>query len=214
MKDAGNYRSICALPVLYKLFVTALYARAAPKLDKCQPPDQGGFRPTHHTVDHFMVFKMLEQRCREWCAPLHIPMMDCTKALDRRKHQALRSSLEHCGIGLLHSLLKFFQSTRRISRDRQRECSVLDEKRHETMQPCEQLTVQHSVTTCFGGRPQDRKGWFGNPSKQDTGIQQRKQKEITVGNIKIEVLQKVRVQNTLVSKWPSWSRKQQRSSTD
>ena len=39
VEDAGNYRPICSLPVLYKLFATASYARLAPSLDKCQPPD-------------------------------------------------------------------------------------------------------------------------------------------------------------------------------
>ena len=46
VEDAGNYRPICALSVLYKLFGTALYARLAPTLDKCQPPDQVVSGPT------------------------------------------------------------------------------------------------------------------------------------------------------------------------
>ena len=58
-EDAGNYRPICLLPVLYKLFATAMYARLAPSLHKVQPPG-------HQTVDHLMVYKLLEQRCREW----------------------------------------------------------------------------------------------------------------------------------------------------
>ena len=41
VEDAGNYRPICSLPVLFELFATASYARLAPFLDKCQPPDQG-----------------------------------------------------------------------------------------------------------------------------------------------------------------------------
>ena len=44
-EDPGNYRPICGLPILYKLFATVLYARLAPGLHKVQPPDQAGFRP-------------------------------------------------------------------------------------------------------------------------------------------------------------------------
>ena len=51
-EDAGNYRPICSLLILYKLFATILYARLAPSLHKVQPADQGGFRPNHQTVDH------------------------------------------------------------------------------------------------------------------------------------------------------------------
>ena len=54
-EDAGNYRPICSLPILYKLFATILYARLAPSLHKVQPADQGGFRPNHKTVDNLMV---------------------------------------------------------------------------------------------------------------------------------------------------------------
>ena len=88
VEDAGHYRPICSL-VLCKLFVTALYARLAQSLDTCQPPDQGGFRPNHQTMDHLMVYKVMEQRCREWGAPLYLSTIDFMKAFDRIKHSAL-----------------------------------------------------------------------------------------------------------------------------
>ena len=86
VEDAGNYRPMCALPELYKVFATILYL--SPRLDKCQPPDQGGFRCSHQTVDHLMVYRMLEQHCPEWGVPLYISAIDVTKAFDRIKHQA------------------------------------------------------------------------------------------------------------------------------
>ena len=97
-EDAGNYRPICSLHVLNKLFATVLYARPAPFLHKVQPPDQGGYRPNHRTQDHLMVYRVLEQRCREWGVQLCISTIDITKAFDRKKHSALWSSLEHHGI--------------------------------------------------------------------------------------------------------------------
>ena len=96
--DAGNYRPICSLPVLYKLFATLLYARLAPSLHRVQPPDQAGFRPNHRCDDHLMVYRILEQRCREWGVPLYISTIDFTKAFDRIKHSALWSSLHFYGV--------------------------------------------------------------------------------------------------------------------
>ena len=84
-EDAGNYRPICSLSVLYKLFATVLYARLVPCLHRIQPPDQARFRPNHRCDDHFMVYRVLEQRCREWSVPLYISTIDLTKAFDRIK---------------------------------------------------------------------------------------------------------------------------------
>ena len=118
VEDAGNYLPIRSLPVLYKLFATALYARLAPRLaprlDKCQPPDQGGFRPSHQTVGHLVLYWVLEQRCREWCVQLYISTIDFTKAFDRIQTPG---NVDVAG-------------TLWIIHDRQRECSVPDE-RHE-----------------------------------------------------------------------------------
>ena len=101
-EDASNYRPICSLPVVYKLFATVLYARLAPSLHKIQPPDQGGFRPTHRTDDHLMVYRALEQRCREWSVPLYISTIDFTKAFERIKHSALWNSLHFYGVKPAH----------------------------------------------------------------------------------------------------------------
>ena len=80
----------------------AVHARLAPALHKVQPPDQGGFRPNHQTVDHLVVYRILEQRCREWRVPLYTSTIDFTKAFDRIKHSG--SSLEHYGVEPLHTL--------------------------------------------------------------------------------------------------------------
>ena len=95
---AGNYRPICSLPVLYKLFATVLYVRLALSLHRVQPPDQAGFRPNHRCDDHLMVYRILKQRCREWGVPLYISTIDFTKEFDRIKHSAFWSSLQFYGI--------------------------------------------------------------------------------------------------------------------
>ena len=71
VQDAGNYSTICTLPALYKLFSTLLHIRLYPRLDQCQPADQGGFRLSHQIVDHLMGYRMLEPRCREWRVHLY-----------------------------------------------------------------------------------------------------------------------------------------------
>ena len=97
-ENPGNYRPICGLPILYKLFATVLYARLAPGLNRIQPPDQAGFRPNHRCEDHLMVYRVLEQRCREWSVPLYISTIDFTKAFDSIKHSALWNSLRFYGV--------------------------------------------------------------------------------------------------------------------
>ena len=97
-ENAGNYRPICGLPILYKLFATVLCARLAPGLHRIQPPVQAGFRPNHRCEDHLMVYRVLEQRCREWGVPLYISTIDFTKAFDSIKHSALWKSLRFHGV--------------------------------------------------------------------------------------------------------------------
>ena len=44
VEDVSNYRPICSLPSMYKLFSTKLYGRLYPMLDQNQAEDQAGFR--------------------------------------------------------------------------------------------------------------------------------------------------------------------------
>ena len=52
VENVGNYRSICSLLALYKLFSTILYGRLYPALDQKQAEDQAGFRKSYQTTDH------------------------------------------------------------------------------------------------------------------------------------------------------------------
>ena len=52
VENVGNYRPICSLPELYKLFTTILYSRLYPRLDQKQAEDQAGFRSSYQTTDH------------------------------------------------------------------------------------------------------------------------------------------------------------------
>ena len=82
---------------------------------KCNHLIRVDFRPDHQTVDHLMLYKVLEQRCREWNVPLCISTIDFTKAFDRMRHSALWSSLEHFGVKtcIRETSPKTLQSSRR-----------------------------------------------------------------------------------------------------
>ena len=43
VENVSNYRPICSLPAMYKLFSTTLYGRLYPMLDQKQAEDQAGF---------------------------------------------------------------------------------------------------------------------------------------------------------------------------
>ena len=52
VENVSNYRPICSLSALYKLFSTILYGRLYPVLDQKQAEDQAGFRKSNQTTDH------------------------------------------------------------------------------------------------------------------------------------------------------------------
>ena len=66
VENVGNYRPICSLPALYKLFSTILYGRLYPRLDQEQAEDPADFRSSYQTTDHLATYMMIEQKCHEW----------------------------------------------------------------------------------------------------------------------------------------------------
>ena len=72
---------ICPLPALYKLFSTIPYNRLDPRLDPLQPEDQGGFRESYQTLDHFVTYSLIEQNCQEWSVKIWLATNDFMKAL-------------------------------------------------------------------------------------------------------------------------------------
>ena len=107
VERAENYRSICTLPTLYKLFSTFLHNRLYNKLHRRQPLDQGGFRRSYQTLDHLATYRLLEQRSREWGVKKWIATVDFAKAFDTIRHRALWKALARFEIDTpVHQLLE------------------------------------------------------------------------------------------------------------
>ena len=91
VEDVSNYRPICSLPAMYKLFSTKLYGRLYPMLDQNQAEDEAGFRKTYQTTDHLATYRMLEQKCQEWVNQ----NVDCDGGL----HEGVRLHLPQLNLG-------------------------------------------------------------------------------------------------------------------
>ena len=98
VENVSNYRPICSLPALYKLFSTILYGRLFPMLDQRQAEDQAGFRKTYQTTDHLATYRLIEQKCHEWRIKMWTATVDFTKAFDSISHKAIWEALKSCNV--------------------------------------------------------------------------------------------------------------------
>ena len=80
--EVGNYRPICTLSALYKLFSTIKHKRLYCRLEQAQSEDQGGFRRSHQTPDHLAKNRLLEQKCREWRIKMRVATVDFMMAFN------------------------------------------------------------------------------------------------------------------------------------
>ena len=98
VEDVSNYRPICSLPAMYKLFSTILYGRLYPMLDQNQAEDQAGFRKIYQTTDHLATYRMMEQKCQEWGIKMWTATVDFTKAFDSISHNSIWEALKSCNV--------------------------------------------------------------------------------------------------------------------
>ena len=98
VENVGNYRPICSLPALYKLFSTILCGRLYPVLDQKEAEDQAGFRKSYRTTERLAMCRMIEQKCHEWGIKMWTATIDFTKAFDSVTHKSIWKALKPCGI--------------------------------------------------------------------------------------------------------------------
>ena len=77
--------SASAVQIVSTIIFNRLYSR----LHHAQSEDQGGFRTSFQTLDHFATYRLLEQECREW----RVATVDFMKVFDSISHQSLWTSL-------------------------------------------------------------------------------------------------------------------------
>ena len=78
----GNYRPICIIPILYKLFSRVICGRIQERLLAEQCPDQAGFRAGYNCDDHLFATTLLAEKCNEFNVPLWTATLDFKKAFD------------------------------------------------------------------------------------------------------------------------------------
>ena len=153
VEDVSNYRPICSLPSMYKLFSTILYGRLYPMLDQYQAEDQAGFRKTYQTTDHRATYRMLEQKCQEWGIKMWTATVDFMKAFDSISHNSIWEALLSCNVDHGYvCLLKKLQRSDGISADRRREWNFRYPKRLQTGWSDVQPAVQHGAAVCIKKR--------------------------------------------------------------
>ncbi|KAK6760344.1 hypothetical protein RB195_021715 [Necator americanus] len=71
-EDLRNYRPICLLSVLYKVFTKIILTRISRTLDEAQPQEQAGFRQGFSCIDHIQTVSRvwIAEVSREYRLPL------------------------------------------------------------------------------------------------------------------------------------------------
>ncbi|KAK6727479.1 hypothetical protein RB195_005267 [Necator americanus] len=93
--DIGNYRPICLLSVIYKLFTKVILNRIEKVLDEGQPCEQAGFRKGFSTIDHIHTVSKLIEVSREYKMPLCLTFIDLKKAFDSLETEAVVEALDN-----------------------------------------------------------------------------------------------------------------------
>ena len=126
-EDVGNYRRICTLPALYKLFSTILYSRLYPRLDVTQPEDIPSNISNSGPLDDAQTERSESQK---WCVKLLIATIDFMKAFDSTRHSSIWKALKTCGIERSHiNLLKKQNSDQKATVMTDRDSDIFEIKR-------------------------------------------------------------------------------------
>nr|CDJ93847.1 Endonuclease exonuclease phosphatase and RNA-directed DNA polymerase (reverse transcriptase) domain containing protein [Haemonchus contortus] len=91
--DVGNYRPVCLLSVIYKLFTRGILNRIGRILDEGQPCEQAGFRRGFSTIEHIHTLTRLIEVSREYKMPLCLTFTDLKKACDTVETEAVIKAL-------------------------------------------------------------------------------------------------------------------------
>ena len=97
-----NYRPICIIPILYKVFSKVICERIKETLGKAQSCDQAGFRPGFSCDDHLFTITMLAEKSNEFRMPLWVAAIDFSKAFDSISHRSIFKALQEQGVPMAY----------------------------------------------------------------------------------------------------------------
>ncbi|KAE9415135.1 hypothetical protein Angca_009335, partial [Angiostrongylus cantonensis] len=98
LHDIDNYRPICLLSVVYKLFTRVILNRIGRTLDEGEPCEQAGFPKGFSTMDHIHTITRLIEVSREYKRQLCLTSIDLEKALDSIEIEAVMEALGSHGV--------------------------------------------------------------------------------------------------------------------
>ncbi|KAK6754377.1 hypothetical protein RB195_013401 [Necator americanus] len=97
-EDLRNYRPICLLSVLYKVFTKIILTLISRTLDEAQPQEQAGFRQEFSCLDHIQIVSRFIEVCKEYRLPLVLTFVDYEKAFDSVETNSILSALVDQGV--------------------------------------------------------------------------------------------------------------------
>ncbi|KAK6765094.1 hypothetical protein RB195_025143 [Necator americanus] len=97
-EDLRDYRPICLLSVLYKIFTKIILTRIPRTLDEAQPQEQAGFSQGFSCLDHIQTVSGIIEVCREYLLPLVLTVVDYEKVFDSVETNPILSALVDQGV--------------------------------------------------------------------------------------------------------------------
>ncbi|KAJ8724843.1 hypothetical protein PYW07_015801 [Mythimna separata] len=110
--EINNYRPICLMSNLYKVFSKIILGRITKQLEENQPREQAGFRADYSTIDHIHVVKQIIEKLNEFGQLYYMAFVDYNKAFDSLSHNYIWKTLENQGVDK-----KYIQIIKKIYRN-------------------------------------------------------------------------------------------------
>ena len=98
LNEIKNYRPICLLSTIYKIFTNLILQRIKGTLNQECSREQAGFRKSYSTIDHIHSIRQIIQKHHEHKIPLYLLYIDFEKAFDSVEHNAILNALKTQGI--------------------------------------------------------------------------------------------------------------------
>ncbi|GBP94067.1 LINE-1 reverse transcriptase homolog [Eumeta japonica] len=96
--EIGNYRRICLMSNVYKVFAKIILKRIERTLDEQQPIEQAGFRKNYSVIDYIHTVRQIIEKYNEYQFTYYITFINHCKAFDSLLHKNLWETLVEQGV--------------------------------------------------------------------------------------------------------------------